>query len=284
VSYAKLYSTITTSSLWSEAKEVRLLFVSMLANADSNGFVEVSLPGLARMANLTTEEVNAGVLVLEEPDVFSKSPEHDGRRILKVPGGWVILNYEDYRNRRSDEERREYMRKYMRDYRKQSKPALTSVNTRKPTVNHGKPPLAHTEGETEGTPEGETDTTKSRRNHMVPLSPLPLDAFDWEAAIASIEMVARKVPPRSKAERRNWLRFAVLSRLTFSEDWLQDSAEAAVLAQQQQRTTKSLQSYYVGVLRRKARDSGIDGDSFSGMLRRIEIPANVWNSSALEIA
>lgn len=144
--FAKLFSSITESSLWSEPKEVRLLFVTMLAKADQTGFVEASIPGLARVANLTVEETEAGLECLQSPDTYSKNPDNEGRRVLTVPGGFVLLNYEDYRSRRSTEERREYMREYMKDYRKQN------VNNRKQSVskvNRGKPPLSQAETETE---------------------------------------------------------------------------------------------------------------------------------------
>lgn len=131
VGYAKLFSSITESSLWSEPKEVRLLFVTMLAKANSVGFVEASIPGLARVSNLPQCEVEAAIPILEGPDPFSKNPECDGRRILKAPGGWVVMNYEDYRNRTSEEERREYMREYMRDYRKACKQAVNKVKESK---------------------------------------------------------------------------------------------------------------------------------------------------------
>jgi hypothetical protein len=158
MSFAKLFSSITESSLWGEQKEVRLLFVSMLARADSTGFVEASLPGLARMANLTVAEVEMALEVLEGPDPHSKNPEFEGRRIDKVDGGWMLLNYDSYRNRRSDEDRRGYMRDYMRERRsaerrKQSvNPTANSVSENansRPSVNHGKPALAQEETETE---------------------------------------------------------------------------------------------------------------------------------------
>jgi hypothetical protein len=129
--YAKLFSSITESSLWSEPKEVRLLFVTMLAKADQVGFVEASVIGLARVANLTVEETQAALEVLRSPDPYSKNPANEGRRILDVQGGFILLNYEDYRERRNAEERREYMREYMREYRGRKQP-----------VNSGKLPLA----------------------------------------------------------------------------------------------------------------------------------------------
>lgn len=146
--YAKLFSSITESSLWSEPKEVRLLFVTMLAKADQVGFVEASVIGLARVANLSVEETQAALEVLRSPDPYSKNPANEGRRIIDVQGGFMLLNYEDYRERRNAEERREYMREYMREYRK----GKLSVNSGKlplAPVNRGKPRLAQAEAETE---------------------------------------------------------------------------------------------------------------------------------------
>ena len=140
--FAKLFSSITESSLWSEPKEVRLLFVTMLAKADQSGFVEASIPGLARVANLSVEETEASLECLQSPDKYSKNPDNEGRRVLAVPGGFMLLNYEDYRSRRSTEERREYMRDYMKAYR-------SKTAERKPDVNNGKPPLAQAEAEAE---------------------------------------------------------------------------------------------------------------------------------------
>ncbi len=144
--FAKLFDAITESSLWGESKATRLLFVTMLAKADATGFVEASLPGIARAANLDQAETEEAMVILESPDEHSKdleaNPQNEGRRVLKVPRGWMIINYEEYRNRRSDEDRREYMRKYMKDYRAKSKQRVN-------TVNRSKPPLAQAEAEAE---------------------------------------------------------------------------------------------------------------------------------------
>ena len=148
--FAKLFSSITESSLWSEPKETRLLFVTLLAKADETGFVEASIPGIARVANLTLEETKQALECLQSPDEYSKNPENEGRRVAVVPGGFVLLNYQDYRSRRNAEERREYMRNYMKDYR--AKRALADVNA-------SKPPLAQTETETET----ETETKEQKK-------------------------------------------------------------------------------------------------------------------------
>lgn len=97
---------------------MRLLFVTLLAKANSIGFVEASTLGLARVANLSQQEIEDALVVLQAPDPHSKNPDLEGRRIARVPGGWMVLNYEEYRSRTTEEERRQYMREYMRKYRK----------------------------------------------------------------------------------------------------------------------------------------------------------------------
>lgn len=163
MSYAKLFSSITESSLWSEPHTVRLLFISMLAKADSTGFVEAALPGLARISNLTMDETEQALKVLESDDPHSKdlgvNPDNGGKRVIKVPGGWMVLNYEMYRNRKDETERREWMRKYMAQYRKDLKDGKHDVNN----VNSSKPQLAQAEAETET--ETETEGEAEANTH-----------------------------------------------------------------------------------------------------------------------
>lgn len=147
--FAKLFSSITESSLWSEPKEVRLLFVSMLARADQSGFVEAAIPGLARLANLTIEETEAALECLMSPDKYSKNTDFEGRRIAPVDGGYLLLNYESYRSKRDEEQRREYMRQYMAEYRRSGKQPVNISKQSKQDVSHGKPQLAEAEAEAE---------------------------------------------------------------------------------------------------------------------------------------
>lgn len=123
----------------------------MLALADADGVVRASIGGLAHAARVTREDCAAALATLESPDPDSRSEEFEGRRIEKIDGGFRLLNFPKYREARSDEERKEYMRLYMQNYRKQH------VSKRKQKVNSvssGKPQLAQAEaeaGETSGT-------------------------------------------------------------------------------------------------------------------------------------
>lgn len=122
--WTPLFNTIVDSSVWGESKDVKILWITMLAKKDSNGFVEGSLPGLARAAVLTPSECEKAMKVLESPDRYSTSPENDGRRVSKVDGGWMVLNHAKYRDeieRIRLERRREYNRRKQAEYRAKSK-------------------------------------------------------------------------------------------------------------------------------------------------------------------
>jgi hypothetical protein len=65
----------------------------MLLNADPEGFVPGTVPGLAVAANVSLDEARGAIALFLHPDPDSNSQEHEGRRIEKVPHGWRILNF-----------------------------------------------------------------------------------------------------------------------------------------------------------------------------------------------
>lgn len=120
--WSKLYAEIVTSSIWSADDKTRLVWVTLLALKDQNGFVPASIPGLANAARVSVEDCEMAVNLLESPDKYSRTPDHEGRRIAKVDGGWTILNHFKYRDGLTDEPTaaaaRERMRR-MREKRRQ---------------------------------------------------------------------------------------------------------------------------------------------------------------------
>lgn len=106
--FAKLYGDrLAASSLLDCSVPTRWVFVYMLARADSMGrFRCATIPGLAREAAVSLGEAERAVAELEAPDPSSTSPEHEGRRLLRIPGGWQITNYERYREYRTPEQAR----------------------------------------------------------------------------------------------------------------------------------------------------------------------------------
>lgn len=76
----------------------------MLAICDRDGVVEASVPGLAREALVSRVECEQALAILSAPDPDSRTPDHEGRRIEKVDGGWRLLNHGKYREKMDAEE------------------------------------------------------------------------------------------------------------------------------------------------------------------------------------
>ena len=116
--FVKIDCSILYSSVWCESLEVRVLWIAMLAASDPEGIVRASAPGLAKLAGLPLNATLTALEVLESPDPFSKSPEHEGRRVERCDGGFFILNYGKYRSH-DYSMNREAVRK--REYREKTK-------------------------------------------------------------------------------------------------------------------------------------------------------------------
>jgi hypothetical protein len=96
--YNKIFTKILDSSIWLESTTTRLVWLTFLAAMDEDGFVQfASVANLAHRARVPLDEAHAAVECLLGPDPDSSDPDNEGRRIEKVPGGWMILNSAKYR-------------------------------------------------------------------------------------------------------------------------------------------------------------------------------------------
>lgn len=120
--YSKLYSTITGSSIWDESKETKILWITMLAQKDMNGLVELGIGGLAAASRLTRTETREALAVLTAPDPESASPEYEGRRVKKLSNGeWLILNHDKYESLMKTHDRNQRNKERMRAVREKAK-------------------------------------------------------------------------------------------------------------------------------------------------------------------
>jgi hypothetical protein len=99
------------STIWQEDLATKVVWVTTLALSDEDGYVEGSIPGLARSAGVTLKECEAALEKLQAPDPYSRTPDHEGRRIEPIDGGWLILNRAKYRDKNWQEDRAERRRK-----------------------------------------------------------------------------------------------------------------------------------------------------------------------------
>jgi hypothetical protein len=160
LSFTKLFSSITASSIWQESYETRLVWITMLSMADPLGRVNASVPGLAHMSRVPLTDTQKALEIFLAPDQFSRSKDHDGRRIEEITGGWQLLNYKMYRELRDDEIRKEQNRIAQENWRNKNKQNNQSKQS-KPKISHDKPQSAQVEVEVEV--ESTKTTTKTSR-------------------------------------------------------------------------------------------------------------------------
>ncbi len=130
--YAKLFTSLYQGTLRGNS-HCLLVFTNLLAHADKEGHVDIHPKAIAEEVGLTLDEVNKSLQVLESPDDESRSPEENGRRIVRLDEhrawGWRVVNYVKYRSIRSEDDRREQnrlsqakWRDKQKSYSKQNKP------------------------------------------------------------------------------------------------------------------------------------------------------------------
>ena len=113
--FTKLVPEIVMSSIWNESPEVRCVWITMLAIKDENGIVLGTEETLARIANVTLQNVTDAIERFSSPDKNSRTPDNEGRRIAKYDGGWIVLNHGKYRA--NDAVLREKTRERVRRFR-----------------------------------------------------------------------------------------------------------------------------------------------------------------------
>lgn len=177
--YAKLSSHILNSSIWSEPDNVRIVWVTMLVMSDAAGFVESSLSGLAHQARKSIPETEAALTVLSSPDPDSKNPDNEGRRISKVEGGWMILNYVLYRAQQelSDDPQAVATRERVSRYRQRKRDEKRALQT----VTHPLHPV---------TPASAYASASESPNSESLVRP-PFTKEEWAAAVKSLQCLQK---------------------------------------------------------------------------------------------
>ena len=135
--YVKMFKSIFDGSLYGQF-EPTVVFMAMLVIAEREGIVDMTPEAIAARCGYPLKIVLAGITELEKPDPKSRTPDEEGRRIVRLEEtrdwGWRITNYEKYEKIRSAEERREYFRFKKREQRAK----LSTGNVH--TVHQSPPP------------------------------------------------------------------------------------------------------------------------------------------------
>jgi hypothetical protein len=117
MTFTKLFSSITESTIWVEDHQTRIVWITMLAMSDAYGRVWGSIPGLANRARVSVDECVNALEKFKSPDKYSRSKEHEGKRIEEIEGGWRLLNHAKYREIRDHEAAKQSKREYIKKRR-----------------------------------------------------------------------------------------------------------------------------------------------------------------------
>ncbi len=181
--YVKVFAQILHSSI-ADDWQVRLVFEDFLKLADWHGVVDMTPESIARRTNVPLDIVKAGIAALCAPDPQSRTPDHEGRRLIPLADnrdwGWQIVNYKSYREMRDEDAKREYMRGWMRNKRA--------------AVSQELAPLADAEGEKEAKIEAEVHPPYSEIQ----------EAWNAEAAKLKLPQCRDMTDKRRAAIRNRW--------------------------------------------------------------------------------
>lgn len=121
MTFTKLFSSITESTVWMEDPSTRLVWITMLAMSDRLGRVWASVPGLAHKARVPVEDCRAALNKFLSDDEESRTKDCGGKRIEVIDGGWRLINHAKYRAIRDEEAILESKRKYINERRKRER-------------------------------------------------------------------------------------------------------------------------------------------------------------------
>lgn len=122
MSFVKLDTKILESTLWEDPTQSRVFITALLMAVPHvfeteqyqlevdrikktgfsippgwYGFIATAGVGILRNARIDKPRGMKALRELGEPDHESRSAEHDGRRLIRIDGGYVVLNYIKYR-------------------------------------------------------------------------------------------------------------------------------------------------------------------------------------------
>jgi hypothetical protein len=100
----KLFTKILDSSIWLEDSDTRIVWITLLAAMDEDGFCRFASPAnVARRARVSPAAAVAALKKFEAPDPLTPEDENQGPRIERVPDGYVVINAVKHREQLTQE-------------------------------------------------------------------------------------------------------------------------------------------------------------------------------------
>ena len=109
--YGKIFDSMYDSTI-SANWQGMVTFQQLIVLSDSDGVIDMTPPAISRRTGIPLDIIEVGIEYLESPDVYSRNPNEDGKRIIRLdehrPWGWQIVNHKHYTNLSTREEKKEY--------------------------------------------------------------------------------------------------------------------------------------------------------------------------------
>jgi hypothetical protein len=96
-----LDESLLSSSILAEGPDVVATWALLLASADRLGESHLTVPFVASVLRISDERAGAAFAVLTAPDKRSRNKDQEGRRLVEVPGGWLLVSHAKYREKAS---------------------------------------------------------------------------------------------------------------------------------------------------------------------------------------
>lgn len=128
--YTPVFREFTTSSMWAKSPAIRCVWMWLMLNADPEGYVPGTIPGIAIAANVTEEEAREAFALFQAPDPDSSTPDFEGRRLVKVDRGWHLINFVAHRERAKQEAEKARKRRWaQKNYEETRQLSLPGIET-----------------------------------------------------------------------------------------------------------------------------------------------------------
>lgn len=142
MTYGKLFSSLYTGSMIGAGAVPFALMPYIISTANPDrvhgGYVELNPVLLSAIFGVSEKEIEAGIEFLCSPDPRSRTPDEDGRRLVKIsPFAYRVVNYVKYKAIRDEEDRREQNRLAQERYRDKQAAKLKKKALKKGTPSPG---------------------------------------------------------------------------------------------------------------------------------------------------
>ena len=127
--YNKLFTKILDSSVWLAPDTTRLVWITMLTSMDEDGFVAMKTPqNVANRALIPLPAAISALDTLESEDPEDPTCPYHGKRLERVPDGWLVLKADEYRKLITRETRQAQNRERVRRFRERRNAKLMVAN------------------------------------------------------------------------------------------------------------------------------------------------------------